>query len=179
MSAVVYNTYYTLYMQQGVNLYLSWKVPLVYWAYLYDSPKDLWFMKVNGTNSGPVMTGDVLQIACHLAVAGRVAFLQSRGLNDWTVEWASATQSTVMQWQIWTDADRTPGLPINVDDTVYFTNVGYDNNLLIQYLPQYPDYLTTGPGTVPCQFQIQPEGGSQLARSGGAVPKDTLKEVMA
>jgi hypothetical protein len=84
-----------------------------------------------------------------------------------------------MQWQIWKDANKTPGLSIDVDDTVYFTNVGYSNNTLIQYLPQYPDYLTTGPATVPYQFQIQPEGGSQLARSEGAVPKDTLQEAVA
>ncbi|WP_333680618.1 hypothetical protein [Dyella sp.] len=178
MSEVVYNTYYTLYMQQGVNQYLSWK-SILFWAYLYDSPKDLWFIKVNGANSGPVMTGDVLQIACHLFIPGRIALLQSRGLNDWTAQWASVSSSTVMQWQIWKDADKTPGQSINVDDTVYFTNVGYDNNVLIQYLPQYPDYLTTGPGTVPCQFQIQPEGGSQLARSEGAVPKDTVEEAVA
>lgn len=178
MSEVVYNTYYTLYMQQGVNQYLSWK-SLAFWAYLYDSPKDLWFIKVNGDNSGPVMTGDVLLIACHLMVPGMVAYLQSRGLNDWTVQWASGPTSKVMQWQIWKDANQTPGLAIDVDDSVYFTNVGYSNNVLIQYLPQYPDYLTTGPATVPYQFQIQPEGGSQLARSESAVPKDTLREAIA
>jgi hypothetical protein len=154
---VVYNTYYTMYMLQNVNLYLSWSNIANFWAYLYDSPKSLWFVKVGGENSGPVLTGDTLQVVINVGQSGGLkGYLYCRGLNDWTVAWNSSTSSTAATWSIWTDEAMTPGLPIALGQTVYLTNrdPSYAGNFLIQYLPQYPDYLTVGPATVPCQFQI-------------------------
>lgn len=47
----------------------------MFWAYLYETPKALWFDKVGGTNSGPVLTGDVLQVVIHCAQPGGPARL--------------------------------------------------------------------------------------------------------
>jgi hypothetical protein len=150
-------------MQNNINLYVSWS-SVQHWAYLYESPKALWFNKVNATNSGPILTGDTLQIAIHVFGPGMQAFLRSRGLNDWTVQWSSPPDATY-NWTIWTDTAKTPGQPINVGDTVYFMSQypSYAGNYLIQYVPQYPTYFTTGPSTVPYQFQIRTEDGATSA----------------
>jgi hypothetical protein len=162
-------------MQSNVNLYLSWS-SIQQWAYLYESPKALWFDKVGGPSSGPVLTGDTLQIAIHLALnPGMTAFLRSRGLMDWTAQWSSPPDATY-SWSIWKDANRTPGLTIDVTDTVYFMSQypSYAGNYLIQYVPEYPTYLTTGPNTVPYQFQVRYEDGStSAATSHRPPPPDT------
>ncbi len=168
---VVYNTYYSIYMLQNVNLYLYWKSAR-YWAYLYDSPKAMWFDKVNGENSGPILTGDTLQVIIHIFVPGRYGYLTARGLNDWTVEWTAGPPDSSQSWSIWTDTAMTPGLPITLGQTVYLTSQdpSYAGNFLIQYLPQYPDYLTLGPPTVPCQFQIRTESGGLTADESDIKP---------
>lgn len=93
---VNYNTYYSLFMQSGINLYLSWS-SLKYWAYLYETPKALWFDRTSGTNSGQVQTGDSLRIVCHLFGPGLDAYLQSNGLNE-TAQWTQV--SSACNWRI-------------------------------------------------------------------------------
>lgn len=56
------------------------------------------------------------------------------------------------------------GQPINLNDTVYFESQAYPGNDLIQYLPNYPTYLSTGPTTVPYQFQILDQDGRSTPR---------------
>lgn len=178
---IVYDTYYSLYLQQNVDQYLSWTNIIQDWAYLYSSPKALWFVKVNGPNSGPVLTGDILQIEAHIGVgSGLTSFLRSRGLNDWTANWSGPPDSAC-NWALWTDDAKTSGLPIVLGQTVYIENQdpSYIGNYLIQYLPQYPDYLTVGPNTVPFQFQVRNEDGSvTLDRSDikrAPLPPDAVK----
>lgn len=155
---VVYDTYYSMYMLQNVNLYLSWSNVVQTWGYLNDPPKALWFDKVNGTNSGPILTGDLLQLALHIGLGTN--YLRARGTTDWTAQWSSPPDTSSYNWYIWTDTAHTPGLPITLGQTVWFTNQNYAGSYLIQYLPNYPDYLTAGPATVPCQFQIRTENGA-------------------
>lgn len=175
---VVYDTYYSMYMLQNVNLYLSWSSAVQSWAYLYDAPKALWFNKVSGTNSGPILTGDLLTIALHIGVGTN--YLRARGTIDWTAQWNSPPDSTTFNWQLWTDTQHTSGQPITLGQTIWLTNQSYAGNYLIQYLPSYPDYLTAGPPTVPCQFQIRTEDGGLVYDRGDArrslPPPDTKQE---
>jgi hypothetical protein len=165
---VNYNTYYSLFMQSNVNLYLSWS-SLYYYAYLYDVPKALWFDRASGSNSGQVQTGDVLQITCHLVTPGMKLSLSSYGL-DKKAEWAQLDASC--NWTIWKGTGQEKGQPINLNDSVYFVSQAYPNNALIQFLPSYPSYLSTGPTTVPYQFQILDEDGSSTLRVRRPAPPD-------
>jgi hypothetical protein len=176
---VYYDTYYTLYMTPPVNAYVNWKYgPIFLWAYLYQGSKSMWFNRAAGANaiadaSAPVLTGEVLWIEIKYAAINRN--LWARGLNDWTVAWDSGSGS---KWSLWIVGNSNSGVPISLGDQIYIRceDPSYQGNYLIQYLPDYPTYLTVGPASSkPRTFQIQSDDAARADESGD--PGDRTEEL--
>jgi hypothetical protein len=136
-----YNYYYAMLGTQG----LSWKDGKRY-VYLDDSPKPVWIESDTGS-LGQVYTGDLIYIRMQIGAPNSM-YLSTDTLY---IEWGLGKGSGV--WQLYTDIDQTPGIPIVTGQLLYFYYPLAEVNLV--WMVQQADFFT-GQATVGAQLSFAP-----------------------
>jgi hypothetical protein len=153
-----YDTWYS-FISNNTNLWLSWSKVFNPYAYLYSSPKAMWFENVNGPNSGSMVTGDVVKIRERIS-GGDFTMICNGGAGQYVRFIGGDPNGQTFGWQLWADQNKTPGQAISLGQTLYVTNASWQsNNFLTQYSGE-PQYLTIGGNAL--TFQIRSEGGGLL-----------------
>lgn len=134
-----YNYYYLMLGSQG----LTWDKLAKRYLYL-DTPKPIWIESDKDSNSGQVRTGDVVYIRMQIGAANSMC----QSTDTLYAEWSLGKGSGV--WQLYTDIEQTPGIPIVTGQPLYFYYPLAEANMV--WLVQTDGSYFTGAATAGAQL---------------------------